>query len=234
MSSRRSSVGSSRGSIRGAGTRNGAYACRHELSGSRVNGIIAQLPIQTKTKKCPDCQTTTATGMMNLLQAMQNSASMKETDPVTLRQMAQYLFDRLAAQRKSTETGFKDRYDEVLLKWAVVCYIMVPVNELRSISATIRSKWGSGMDRQVMQALGQAACFQNRVLELLPSAESPALIGINHTIRELGTRLDQIDRFQRVEDMMKNAEELGRLADDTVGTLDMIARRFGRWDHARK
>jgi hypothetical protein len=234
MLSRRSSISSARGSIRGGAGAKISFICRHELSGSRLNTILAQLPLDRKTKKCPECQTATAAGTLSLLHLMHTSDTMKQVDPPVLRQMSQFLFDRFANLRKSTANGYKESWEDILLTFATVCYKIVPIAELRNVCMGVKQKWGSGMDRQFMQALVKAACMENLVWEFVEPANLVIFSGVNGFIKLMRERLEQVDRFERVDDMFQNAEAIGRLASDTIGTLCTVEARFDKWDYTTR
>ncbi|KAI0130457.1 hypothetical protein BJ170DRAFT_620221 [Xylariales sp. AK1849] len=239
MLSRSSSSSSMRSARGGSAKAKPSYICHPIATNSQFNKVISQLPLEgwNKSKKCPECRTATAEGAMTLLNAIRNCPNMKQVDSTTLRQLGQFLFDRLAMQRRSTTNGFKERWDDFLAAFAEISYLVIPIPELRNVCSTIKSKYGMGMDKQVLQTLAKAACIENRVwetVEFKTHTDNIIFSSVNGSIMLLRERLSQVDKFDRVEDVFRCAEALGTLADSTSSTMTTIMERFAKWDKSGK
>jgi hypothetical protein len=224
-SSSASSVRSARGGSKG---KQATYICRHQVSGgTRFNDVMGALPIQFKKKKCFDCQCATSDGVLTLLDAIRSSPDMRAADGTALRRFAETLFEKLAGQRRST---FKDDWNGVLLGFAAVCYLHVPVGELRQACESIKSRYGSGVDRLLLQGLARAVCVEEGVWDFFEPRDAPMFATVNHVVQQFRDQLTQVDRFSRVKDMFAAARELGKVCDDTVAVFSKVSLRFDRWN----
>ncbi|KAH6657419.1 hypothetical protein BKA67DRAFT_188569 [Truncatella angustata] len=236
MLSRSNSISSIRSvrSVRGAGkSKITTYACKHELTASRLNTAMAGFPIEVKTRKCPDCQTMTPDGALILLEAIRkrSSATLQKADDATKRKLAECLFERLADRRRGL---LKEDWDEISLSWATFCYLHVPIAELKNVCATIKTRYGAGVDKQTLQTLGRAACVEENVWEAFEPRDTPMFSTANHVVADLRIRHGQIDRFGHVEDIFFAAKELGVLCDTTVVVYNKVSQRLNRWGAAHK
>lgn len=231
MLSRTNSSASLRSPGGTAKTKPTAYACKHELTTNRLNAVVAGLNIKVKTRKCPDCQIMTPDGALHLLEAIRKSIALKDVDAVTKRKLAETLFERLADKRR---TALKEQWNDVSLSWAMLCYSFVPLEVLKNVCVTIKARYGAGVDKQMLQTLGRAACIQEKVWEIFEPREASMFATANHVVEDLRRRHEMIDHFAHVEDMFFAARELGKLCDTTVLVYNKVSQRLNRWGDARK
>ncbi|KAF7515204.1 hypothetical protein G7054_g14698 [Neopestalotiopsis clavispora] len=232
MLSRSSSNASTR-SIRAGGKSKTttSYVCKHESMNNRLNSVVSGIPLEMKTKKCPDCQTATPVGTIRLLAALSKDEVMKNVDAATARKLAESLFERLADRRRSV---LKDDWDEISMSWATLCYLYVPVGELKHVCGTLKSRYGAGMDKQILQILARAACVQENVWEIFEPKDTPMFSTANHIVADLRRKNEQVERFSQVEDIFIAAKELGGLCDTTVAVYNKVSLRLDRWDSSHK
>ncbi|ETS82041.1 hypothetical protein PFICI_07043 [Pestalotiopsis fici W106-1] len=232
MLSRSSSNASTR-SVRAGGKSKSttAYICKHESMNSRLNSVVSGIPLDMKTKKCPDCQTATPVGAIRLLAVLCKEEVMKDVDAATRRKLAESLFERLADRRRSV---LKDDWDEISMLWATLCYLYVPIAELKHVCGTLRSRYGAGMDKLILQTLARAACVQENVWDIFEPKDTPMFSTANHIVADLRKKNGQVERFSQVEDIFIVAKELGGLCDTTVAVYNKVSLRLDRWDNSRK
>ncbi|KAK9775528.1 putative Thioesterase-like superfamily-domain-containing protein [Seiridium cardinale] len=208
------------------------YTCKHDSINSRLNTVMAGLPIDVKTRKCPDCQLVTPNGALLLLDAIQKSEALRKMDDDSMkRNLAESLFERLALGRRS---ALKDDWDAISLSWATSCYLVVPIPELEKACHTLKTKYGVGMDKQVLQLLGRAACIEENVWEIFEPRDAPKFATINYVITDLRRRHKLIERFSHVKDIFFAAAELHKLCDTTVLVYGVVSQRLDRWDGAHQ
>lgn len=234
MLSRRGSSASVRSvsSVRAGGKPKAvAYACKHETMNSRLNTVVSGIPLNLKTKKCADCQTAIPMSALGLIAALGKEEAMKDVDAAMRRKLAECLFERLADRRKG---ALKDSWDDIVMSWATFCYLFVPVAELKQVCGTLRSRYGAGMDKQVLQTLARAACVHQNVWDIFEPVDTPMFATANHIVADLRKKTEQVERFAQVEDIFVVAKELGGLCDTTVAVYNKVTLRLGRWDGSRK
>ncbi|GAW22627.1 hypothetical protein ANO14919_121690 [Xylariales sp. No.14919] len=162
---------------------------------------------------------------MNLIVAMTRASDVDKLDPNIVKQAAQFLFERAAAQRRNA--SFKEQWRAIELAFAAFCYRRLDAARLSDLCQTVRTKFGAGVDRQLLQALAEAACRENKVWEYtLDAAGAAAYATLNGYVDRLREATELVERFAHVMDMFRNAEELGRLTVETVDTLAMIDARL--------
>ncbi|KAI0533027.1 hypothetical protein GGR58DRAFT_522183 [Xylaria digitata] len=213
-------------------TRGSFFICRHEPAASRLNSSLMRFSLDQKTlgtKKCYECQTSTAAGTLNLISAMTLAPDVDKIDPNMVKQAAQLLFERIAGQRRKIENGFKDQWGNIELAFATFCYNHIPAAQLSNICQTVRTRFGAGVDRQLLRALSEAACRENKVWEYVIDPTEPTVYTtLNAYIQKLREGTELIERFTQVQEMFKNAEALGRLSIETVTILSQIDSRLQR------
>ncbi|KAI1343561.1 hypothetical protein F5Y15DRAFT_427943 [Xylariaceae sp. FL0016] len=234
MLSRRSSVSSIQ-SLKSGGVakKTTAFICRHDSTTSRLNAQLSQIPLDPKllkTRKCFECQTATATGTMTLLTALMTTPSSpgSKLEPGTAKQGAQLLFERLASQRKKTDGGFKDQWPDVELAFATFCYRRVAPSELAGVCQGVKAKFGTGVGRQLLRTLAEAACRDNEVWEPIEPAGSPLFASLNAFIGKLRAAVAGVERFAQVEEMFACAQDMGKLGCETVSVLSTVDVRLAR------
>ncbi|KAF2970763.1 hypothetical protein GQX73_g2802 [Xylaria multiplex] len=181
------------------------------------------------TKKCYECQTSTAAGTLNLISAMTLAPDLDKIDPNMLKQAAQLLYERIAGLRRKIENGFKDQWGNIELAFATFCYHHIPEAQLNNICHGVRTRFGAGLDRQFLRALSEAACRENKVWEYVIDPTEPTVYTtLNAYIQKLRDGTELIEKFTQVQEMFKNAEALGRLSTETVAILTEIDSRIER------
>ncbi|KAI0972313.1 hypothetical protein F4678DRAFT_57655 [Xylaria arbuscula] len=141
-------------------------SCRHGSTGSRLNETLTRFSLSFQmlgTKKCYDCQTSTAAGALNLIKTMTQTVNNDKLDPNAVKQGAQLLFERVAGQRRKTEHGFKDQWKTFELAFATFCYRHVSETQLGDLCHNIWAKFGAGVDREFLRALAEAACRECQI-----------------------------------------------------------------------
>ncbi|TGJ86866.1 hypothetical protein E0Z10_g1913 [Xylaria hypoxylon] len=182
-----------------------------------------------KTKKCFECQTSTAAATLKLIAAMTTAPNVDKLDPYMVKQASQLLFERVAGQRRKTDNGFKDDWSNIELAFATFCYHHIAPTQLSDLCHTVRTRFGAGVDRQLLKALVKAACRENGVWEnIIDPTEPIVYVTLNTYIEKLRAETELIERFKDVQYMFKNAEDLGKLAIETVAVLREIDARLSR------
>ncbi|KAH9885489.1 hypothetical protein F4778DRAFT_503639 [Xylariomycetidae sp. FL2044] len=168
------------------------------------------------------------------------------------RRFAEALFDKLAAgRRRRSRPGplnkEQESWDMALHEFAVICYHAFCSRnnnnnnnnndeaELGSVCATIKSKYGAGVDRQVLRALARAACVEEGVGEVLPGCgdidiERAMGASLKCWVDTLRDRCAAVESFAQVRGLFASARDLGRLADETFCVLTRVGGRLeGGW-----
>ncbi|KAI0814103.1 hypothetical protein GGR55DRAFT_495882 [Xylaria sp. FL0064] len=232
MSPPRSPVSSRSSSILRTPTAAFSFVCRHEPNSSRLSASLMRFQLSPQalgTRKCYDCQTSTATGTRTLLTAMTLAPGIDKLDPKLVKQAAQLLFERVAGQRRKVDMGFKDQWKDIELAFATFCYNHITAEHISDLCQTVRTKYGAGIDRQLLRALAEAACRTNKVWEyFVTTTDFTVYITLNDYIEKLRQATELTERFSQVQDMFRNAEALGLLAMQTISVLGDVDFRLSQ------
>lgn len=88
-----------------------------------------------------------------------------------------------------------------------------PIDDLRNVCGTIKNRYGAGMDKQVLQLLGRAACVEENVWDTFEPRDTSMLATASYTVMDLRSRHEQMERFSYADDMFYPAKELGKLCE---------------------
>ncbi|KAI1204846.1 uncharacterized protein F4807DRAFT_465212 [Annulohypoxylon truncatum] len=210
-----------------------AFGCGHELRKSRIGVNLSYLP-QVNTRRCPECQTKTAEGILGLLKSMQKSHDAGESrDPGINQHLITYLFDRFTTQRKGA--GFQLVFKEFFCVFGEVSYHVLDRKQLSSFFTTVRGRWGSDIAKQALRALATAALRSNGIYELVEPASADILSALNRMIILSRERAAAVETFQQLQIILDSTGTLRMLRDDVTFAVTQLDEGYAKWDiSARK
>ncbi|KAI1140946.1 hypothetical protein F5Y05DRAFT_423808 [Hypoxylon sp. FL0543] len=204
------------------------FHCGHELPKSRVGANLSHIP-QDSGKRCPDCQTKTATGILALLKSLQKSYESKSSlDPNVIQRLITYAFDRFVSQRKTT--GFKQNFDEFLRTCGEVSLRLLGQKQLSDFILTAKGRWGSEIAKQALRSIGTAALKANGVYRPIEPADAEILTTLNRMITLCRERAASIEVFEQLEIILNSATILKSLQDEVIFALSHLEEGFTKWD----
>ncbi|KAI0883875.1 uncharacterized protein GGS22DRAFT_189845 [Annulohypoxylon maeteangense] len=205
-----------------------AFKCGHELPKSRIGVNFSYLPLDNK-KRCPECQTKTAPGILGLLKSMQESHDAGEyRDPGINQHLITYVFDRFITQRKGV--GFQQLSNEFFCALGEVSYHLLDRKQLSSFLTTVRGRWGSDIAKQTLRALGAAALRSNGIYELVEPANAEILSSLNRMILLSRERASAIETFQQLQIILDNTGTLRMLRDDVTIAVAQLEEGYAKWE----
>ncbi|KAI1640351.1 hypothetical protein F4809DRAFT_637750 [Biscogniauxia mediterranea] len=210
------------------------YTCHNEPKyGTVPRSILAQLPSDGAGRtRCPDCRTATAAGMLSLLRRMAGGhdddddaryAAVSEAPD----RLLEYLFSRAAAQRKSAGRphGYKEGWGAVCAAWALAAVRLASPPQLRALCAALRIRWGSGLERTALQALGAALMRRAGVDAYLGDgndANATMAVTYNASVDLLADLLARTETFRQLETLRHSVAGVRRLRDATVDVCALL------------
>ncbi|KAI1104015.1 hypothetical protein F4804DRAFT_332705 [Jackrogersella minutella] len=204
--------------------------CGHQLPKSRIGANLAYIP-RDASKRCPECQTKSPNGTIQLLKNIQKShEAEKPGDPGISQHIMTYVFDRVIQQRKNTSTGFKQRLGDVIGVFGEVSYHVLERKQLASFIITTRGRWGSDIAKQALRAVGSAALKSNGVYAPIEPAEAEILTTLNRMITLFRGRAAAIETFEQLQIILDSAGTLRKLRDDVTSGLSKLEEGVSRWD----
>ncbi|KAI0835503.1 hypothetical protein F5Y06DRAFT_299647 [Hypoxylon sp. FL0890] len=204
------------------------FNCGHELPKSRVGANLSHIP-QDYGKRCPDCQTKTATGTIGLLRNLQQSCENENSlDPNISQRLITYAFDRFVSQRKTS--GFKQNFDEFLRACGEVSLHLLGRKQLSNFILTAKNRWGSEIAKQALRAIGTAALKANGVYTPIEPADAEILTTLNRMITLCKERASAIDVFDQLEIILNSAKILKSLQNEVIFALSHLEEGFTKWD----
>ncbi|KAI1504304.1 hypothetical protein F5X99DRAFT_423804 [Biscogniauxia marginata] len=149
--------------------------------------------------------------------------------------LMEFLFNRSASQRKSTTNGYKDHWNEIVVTWAIVCMHLVSLPQLQNLCATIRIRFGSGVERQAFQALGTGLIRDNGVDEHLQTAAhaGPMATTYNACVEVLQDLLSRTENFRQFESLRQSVAGVRELRDATVTACSLLDSTLAACEHKR-
>ncbi|KAI1460133.1 hypothetical protein F4805DRAFT_472177 [Annulohypoxylon moriforme] len=207
-----------------------AFGCGHELPKSRIGVNLSSLP-RDNSRRCPECQTKTAAGILGLLKSMQKSHDAGEhRDPGINQHLITYIFDRFTTQRKGA--AFQQASKEFLCAFGEVSYHLLDRKQLSSFFTTVRGRWGSDIAKQSLRAVGTAALRSNGIYELAEPAEVDLVDSLNRMILLFRDRASAIETFQQLQIILDGTGTLRMLKDDVISAVTELEDGFAKWEVA--
>ncbi|KAI0594341.1 hypothetical protein F4775DRAFT_596393 [Biscogniauxia sp. FL1348] len=208
------------------------YTCHNEPKyGSVPKAILAQLPSEGgapgRGTRCPNCRTATAAGMLSILRRMNGDG--RYAAPDSPDRLLEYLFSRAASQRKSASQGYnKESWGEVCGAWALAGVRLASPAQLQALCAALRIRWGSGLERQALQALGGGLMRDAGVDAYLGDSDSattttPTMaVTYNASVDLLVDLLARLETFRQLESLRHSVGGVKRLRDATVDVCALL------------
>ncbi|KAI1488156.1 hypothetical protein F5X96DRAFT_685849 [Biscogniauxia mediterranea] len=200
------------------------YTCHNEPKyGTVPRSILAQLPSDGPGRtRCPDCRTATAAGMLSLLRRMAGDDEARYAVPEGPDRLLEYLFSRAASQRKSTAPhGYKEGWGAVCAAWGLAGVRVASPAQLRALCGALRIRWGSGLERVALQALGAALVRRAGVDEYLDQDATMA-VTYNASVDLLADLLARTETARQLETLRHSVAGVSRLRDATVDVCALL------------
>ncbi|KAI5923284.1 hypothetical protein F4810DRAFT_710711 [Camillea tinctor] len=198
------------------------YTCHNEPKyGTVPKAILAQLPPEGASRgsptRCPNCRTATASSMLATLHKMCGDAQAYESPE----RLLEYLFGRAAGQRKSSSHGYKERWGEVCAAWALAGVRTASPVQLQALLAGVRIRWGSGLERVAVQALG-AGLMRDAGVDGYLEHDGAMAATYNTAVGVLADLLARTENFRQLESLRLSVGGVRRLRDATVEACALL------------
>lgn len=203
------------------------FGCGHELPKSRIGVNLSHLP-RDSNRRCPQCLTKSAPGILALFKGMQKSYDAGEQrDPGVNQHLITFIFDRFITQRKGVE--FQKLSKEFFYEFGTICYHLLDRKQLSSLFATIRARWGSDIAKQSLRAVGIAALKSNGIYELVEPATAEIVGALNRMILLSRERASSIETFQQLQIILDTTGTLRMLRDDVTSAVIQLDDGYAKW-----